>query len=128
MDRLGSGIILDNGMSVQQKHDTIPVAYPFNMHEFKVLSGGQSALHILQKFELADTRNLTAGKLAVGFVCNMGFREFDLTTGQTKFEWWAGKDIPVASTRIAASNTLAGPFPQCFDWLYVNLPGAQILY
>jgi hypothetical protein len=60
-----------------------------DIHEFTIVDGGKSAIMTTEKVQQRDVSSVTS-KYHDGFnTLNKGFREIDLGTGRTKFEWAA---------------------------------------
>lgn len=116
-DPSGHAIVLDSSMEITQRHDTPNALVPFNMHEFLVIGNGKTAMHIVQKSQLMDIAHLPESRgLKTGLVVDMGIREFDLITGETIFQWWAGDHINLNASTFPV-RSLNGPFPNAWDWM-----------
>ncbi|KAI5356761.1 putative arylsulfotransferase [Septoria linicola] len=93
------------------------------MHEFYVLGSGATAMHIVQRVELADVAHLQLEErfegMTAGLVANMGIREVDLHTGEAVFSWWASDHINLNTSTYPPRN-LDGPYPNGWDWLHLN--------
>ena len=60
----------------------------YDIHEFTIIDNGKSALLSITKVQVEDVSSVTL-KHPNGFkVANKGFREMDLHTGRTNFEWF----------------------------------------
>lgn len=116
VDPVGRAVIFDDSLNLVQTVRTPHNMVPFNMHEFHVINEGRSALHIVQKTELADVTGLELGVAKAGLVVNMGIREVDLETGEELFIWWAQDHIGLNASYFP-SYKLSGPYPDGWDWL-----------
>ena len=89
------------------------------MHEFNVLDDGQTAVHIVQRTELADITHLPdVPNVDTGLVVHLGIREFDLATSQDKFMWWTSDHINLNASGFPPRN-LNGPWPNGWDYMCV---------
>lgn len=79
-DFVGRGVIFDDSMQIVQEVRPPNTMIPFNMHEFYVLNNGATAMHIVQRVELADIAHLKLEKqfegMTAGLVANMGTASF----------------------------------------------------
>lgn len=116
VDPVGRAVIFDDSLSLVQTVHTPYNLVPFNMHEFHVIDGGRSALHIVQKTELGDISHLGMGKAKAGLVVNMGIREVDLHTGKVNFLWWAQDHINLNAS-FHPKYKIQGPYPDGWDWM-----------
>lgn len=90
-----------------------------NMHEFNLVDNGQSALHMTHRPEYVSTAEITNQSSSRGYIINMGFREVDIRTGETKFQWWAHPEVSLAESSTAR-HSLNGPYPQGWNWFHGN--------
>lgn len=122
VDSVGHAIILDDSFQLVQTVDTPKNLPPFNMHEFNVLDEGKTAIHIVQRTELADIEHLpdVPNNAKTGLVVNMGIRELDLATSQDKFMWLTSDHINLNASGFAPRN-LNGPWPNGWDYMCVCL-------
>lgn len=94
-----------------------------NMHELVVVDGGRSALYLTHKTTKMDLRhlNLEDGRTA-GWVTVPGFREVDLATGRTNFEWFSLGHISEleSSTFPPSAKELDGPWALGWSWMHPN--------
>lgn len=117
VDAVGHGVILDSSMQIRQRLHTPHTLVPFNMHEFAVMNDGKTAMHIVQKVELADMSHLsTVNGAKSGLVVNMGIREFEVETGRDMFIWWA-QDHMNLDASVYAPRHINGPYPNGWDWM-----------
>lgn len=86
------------------------------MHEFNIIEEGRTGLAIIGRTELVDISELGIYE-EVGWVANVGFREFDVATGQTKFEWWALDHVPLSASSEKIGK-IKGPHPSGWNYLY----------
>ena len=142
-DFVGRGVIFDDSMQIVQEVRPPNTMIPFNMHEFYVLDNGATAMHIVQRVELADVAHLNLENqfegMTAGLVANMGtafsrnyrclkqlltklmfagIQEVDLHSGEAVFSWWASDHINL-NTSTFPPRHLDGPYPNGWDWLYV---------
>ena len=83
-----AGFIADSSYNIQEKV-MIEKGASFDIHEFTVVDGGKSAIITTEKEEQHDVSSVTS-KYPDGYnTLNKGFREIDLGTGRTNFEWAA---------------------------------------
>ena len=88
----------------------------FNMHELNIVDHGTRAINILfnpVKMELTDLKQPGAG-----WIADIGFREMDLTTGETTFQWWAaqGGGVSLAESKRPTEN-MNRQYPASWNWL-----------
>lgn len=125
VDAYGDGVTRGQGLVLNDAYEQRTVVsgpaemHSFNMHELKIVDGGQSALHILWKPEYIDVSELGLPDRKAGWVGNMGFREVDLESGNTVFEWWSLDHVPLQESSWPVSK-LEGPAPTAWDYLYVS--------
>lgn len=108
------GSIIDNEYNLANARNLTPpiLESGFNMHEYKIIDQGHSALYITLKTSWIDARRLNIPGIDVGFVANVGFREVNLSTGETARAWWClGNDriTPAESALEADDGSLTGP-------------------
>ena len=119
-DTKGHGTVLDSSYS-SAYNVTAPVEVTnFNMHEYNVFEEDNQvkALHILQEPKFMDIRELEHQGLEAGWVADLGFREVDVASGVTLFEWWATDHRSLIESNVELKN-VEGP-PQC--------PGTGCMY
>ena len=79
--------IADDSYNIQKKVMIKDVES--DLHEFTVVDDGKSAIMTTIKFQQENVSSVTP-EYPQGFMAgNKGFREIDLGTGRTKFEWAA---------------------------------------
>lgn len=115
-DTKGHGIIMDDSYSIVNTIHAPPAVNVFNMHELNVVDGGSHALHFISRPLYVDATDLAIDTEA-GWITNLGFREVDLASGTTLFEWWAHDQIGLAESRVAVEGLKSGGW----NWLYVEL-------
>ncbi len=115
----GHGLLLDGSYSKVQRIDTRFVEPGMNMHELNIMDNGRSALIFLYKPARVDVRGVAHDDSETGWISDMGFREFDLASGDTIFEWWASPHISVEESTTRPTQ-LEGPYPQGWDWFHGN--------
>ena len=76
-----------------------------NMHEFRIINDGRSALVIVG----------IISKRPVGLVTSSGFREVDIATGETLFDWMSLRHINISESMIEPTDPRA-----TIDYLYVE--------
>ncbi|KAK4960619.1 hypothetical protein LTR10_003515 [Elasticomyces elasticus] len=114
----GQGHLLNSAYEKQESIEAPSNMDSFNMHELKVVDGGESALHLLWKPEYIDVSELGLEQQA-GWVGNMGFREVDIASGKTITEWWSLDHIPLSESSWPVEG-LAGPSPIAWDYLHAT--------
>ena len=122
-DATGHGLIMNSSYSITDLMYPPKLILNFNMHELNIIEEGKTALAIMGRAEFVDVSELGVGQEA-GWVSNVGFREFDIATGQTKFEWWALDHVPLSASSVKINN-LDGPHP--IGWNYLYAPLKQII-
>jgi len=81
-----AAFIADSSYNIQKKI-VIEKGGALDAHEFTIIDGGKSAIMSIEK---AQNVSSVTSKDPDGFrIMNQGFREIDLATGRTKFEWFA---------------------------------------
>lgn len=115
-DSKGHGIILDSSYNITKPVYAPPDSTAFDMHEFILLGNGKTAVHLLQK-PRNEKALLPAGDARSGWYMDNGFREVDIATGDTIFEWWAGHDGRLGTFESRAVRTDAGRLYGQVDWL-----------
>lgn len=110
----GSGMILDQHYESENVVGVTNDLNAFNMHEFKVLDGGKSALACTYKSEMVDFADLGwPGQKAT--VTVGGFEEIDTATGKVLFEWNSKDHVPLSeSTFGVPTDELPG-----YEWDYM---------
>lgn len=108
---------MDNSYRITAEIHAPKLVPVFNMHELNIIEDGKKGLAILGKAEFADISVLGLD-IDVGWVLNLGFREFDIATGETLFEWWAMDHVPLDHSNVKIEN-INGPHPRGWNWLYV---------
>ncbi|KAK5714201.1 hypothetical protein LTR15_011109 [Elasticomyces elasticus] len=125
VDAYGDGVTRGQGLVLNDAYEQRTVVsgpaemHSFNMHELKIVDGGQSALHILWKPEYIDVSELGLPDRKAGWVGNMGFREVDLESGNTVFEWWSLDHVPLQESSWPVSK-LEGPAPTAWDYFHAD--------
>lgn len=69
--------------------------WEFNIHEFRVLGGGKTALVCAYRTEELDLNNIGMPGQA-GFIMTGGIEEIDVATGNILFEWRALDHVPLS--------------------------------
>ena len=119
-DKTGHGVVMDKSYNVTNSLYPPKLVMNFNMHELNIVEGGRTALAIIGRSELVDTSELGLAK-DVGWVSNMGFREFDIATGENIFEWWALGKVQLSESTVEI-DSLEGPHPRAWNFLYAPPP------
>jgi hypothetical protein len=114
-DKTGHGVIMNSSFSITDLMYPPKLAMN-NMHEFNIIEEGRTGLAIIGRTELVDISELGIYE-EVGWVANVGFREFDVATGQTKFEWWALDHVPLSASSEKIGK-IKGPHPSGWNYLY----------
>lgn len=110
------GIVLDASYTAV-RNVTGPEETPdFNMHELNVIDDGRSALHFMDRSEYMEVSELGIDGVKQGWILDTGFREMDVKTGETKFEWWASKHVGVSESTVKVDR-LENPYPLSWNWL-----------
>lgn len=88
------------------------------MHELNVIDGGRRALHIESRPRYVDVTELGIDGVNAGWVADLGFRETEVSTGRTTFEWWAADHVSLSESSVSYSaQDLRGPPPMAWNWL-----------
>ncbi|PYI02540.1 hypothetical protein BO78DRAFT_217191 [Aspergillus sclerotiicarbonarius CBS 121057] len=82
----GSGVILSQHYEVESQTFKLPNTWEFNVHEFKILDGGKSALACVYQSQMLDMTDVGHPGEQKLFLTG-GFAELDLATGAPLFEW-----------------------------------------
>ena len=107
----GEGIILDPSYSVVKR---LPLSIGdggFNMHEFKVINDGRTALAESGNRKLVDFSKVGLGQES-GYIMDGIFVEMDLVTGKEVFRWQSSDHVPSNESYTARS-----PFDKAWDYL-----------
>ena len=113
-DTKGHGFIMNSSFSMTETIYAPKTIAIFNMHELNIIEEGRTALHIIQKADFVDVSELGLGQDA-GWVANIGFREVDMVTGKTKFEWWAVDHVLLEASSVAVN--IQRPYPNAWNFL-----------
>jgi hypothetical protein len=96
----GSGMIFDHHYEHEKIVGVSNDLSAFNMHEFKVLDGGKTALACTYRSEKVDLADLgwpgQKGMVVVG-----GFEEIDTATGKLIFEWNSKDHVPLSESTFS---------------------------
>ena len=117
------GLIMDSTYNLATARNTTPppMESGFNMHEYKIIDQGRSALYITFESSRVDVTDLNIDGVTAGWVSNVGFREVDVDTNDVKFEWWSlGKISPSESVVEVDTDHLRGPWPKAWSWFHPN--------
>ena len=113
------GILLDSSYNITG-NVTAPEANPdFNMHELNVLDNGRTALHLMDRSVRVDVAELDLDGMKEGWILDTGFRELNVATGETEFEWWASEHVSVSESKVKAQD-LDQPYPFSWNWFHGN--------
>ena len=114
--RKGQGIIMDSSYAIIKNVSTPKLVNNFNMHEFNLIHGGKSVLFIMNQQEYIELDQELGSDRETGWIFNMGFREVDVETGETLFEWWAYPEVRPQESKVDMQG-LEGPHPKAWNWL-----------
>jgi hypothetical protein len=111
-DPKGHGILMDSSFTITDTMHVPNDIYNLDMHGLRIIEDGKTGLHINHKTEWVDVADLAPRGIEqdAGFVMNSGFREFDVETGRTKFEWWMHDHVPLSHSPVKIKY-LDGPYP-----------------
>ena len=112
----GQGIIMDSSYTVVNNISVPKLIRNFNMHEFKLIHDGKSALHILFRPEYVELDKTLGSGQETGWILNMGFQEVDTDTGEVHFQWWAYPEVQPQESKVEIYD-LDGPPPKAWNWL-----------
>ncbi|KAL1854700.1 hypothetical protein Plec18170_004791 [Paecilomyces lecythidis] len=115
----GSGMIYDQRYEHENIVGVTNDLSAFNMHEFKVLDGGKTALACTYRSENVDFADLgRPGE--TGWVIIGGFEEIDTATGKVLFEWSSRNHVPLNESSFSIpGNELPRDAPG-WDYIHVN--------
>ena len=115
-NRTGYGFILNSSYELVGQI-SLPKDVPsFNMCEFKVVKGGETALYILEKVEYREVSQHPRLNRDAGWVRNMGFQEVNISSGEIFFDWWALDHLTVADSTVEVID-IEGPPPAAWNFL-----------
>lgn len=114
-DVKGHGVMMNSSYTVTESMYAPVDRTTFNMHELFLIDEGKTGLAITNRADWVDVRELNAGQDA-GWISNSGFREFDVVTGETRFEWWALDHVSLSESNTTIFN-LDGPPPLAGNFL-----------
>ncbi|RDW69191.1 hypothetical protein BP6252_08211 [Coleophoma cylindrospora] len=117
-DTTGHGVVMNDSYVVTENIYPPRLVPTFNMHEFNIVEEGRIGLAIIGKAEYVDVTDLGLEQ-EVGWVHNQGFREFDVATGDTKFEWWTLGHVHLSASSVKIDH-LDGPHPRGWNWFHMN--------
>lgn len=106
---------MDNSFTITDSLYAPKAMGNFNMHELLVIDEGRTSLQIINKADFVDISELGLD-IDEGWVVNIGFREVDIATGRTNFEWWALDHVPLSESSAEVAN-LDGPHPRGWNFL-----------
>ena len=84
------------------------------MHEFRIINDGRSALLIVGIMEAQNTSKPHSMR-PVGLVISSGFREVDIATGETLFNWMSLQHINLSESMVVPTDPRA-----INDYMYVE--------
>ncbi|PYH94094.1 hypothetical protein BO71DRAFT_380149 [Aspergillus ellipticus CBS 707.79] len=93
----GGGIILNQHYEVESQIFKLENTWEFNVHEFKVLDGGQSALACVYQSKVLDLADVGRPGDQRLFLTG-GFAELDLATGAPLFQWDSADHLGIHET------------------------------
>ena len=117
-DPTGRGVLMDSSYRIINVFTPDKTEHYMNMHELKILDSGDSALFFAQRTELVNTTDLNIPGIDMGYILNVGFRQVDVRTGETQFEWWAHPEVSLAESTRDVKNL--GPWPVSWNWFHGN--------
>lgn len=119
----GHGIIMDSSYRVVKTVEAAGSASPTDMHEFRLINGGKSALVTIYQPRPYDLGNYGIGP-GLGWVMDSVFQELDVETGDLIFEWRSLDHIsPSFSYTLAASTDTSGDglsSDSPWDYFHIN--------
>ena len=106
-------MILDSSFTITDSVHVPKAIANLNMHELNVVDDGRTALHIIHKTDWVDVSELAEFGVdrEAGWILNVGFREVEIATGRTKFEWWMLDHVPLSDSSVEIIG-LEGPHPR----------------
>jgi len=103
---------MDNSYTITDTIYAEPDIFNLDMHGFQVIKNGRIGLHVNHKTKWLNLSSLADQGITqeAGFVQDSGFREFDIKTGRTIFQWWMSDHVPL-SYSVNKVEHLDGPSP-----------------
>lgn len=114
----GHGYVLDEKY---EEEYAVPVTNnlgAFNMHEFRVLDGGKTALATAYRPKEVNLGDLGRPH-ARGWIMTGGFVEMDMATGEVLFEWMSPGHIPISESVKVGPDSPPAARPG-WDYVHVN--------
>jgi hypothetical protein len=89
------------------------------MHELLLVPTPQrtSAIHLIGRANFEDLRNISGANLDRGWATEVGFREMDIKTNETLFDWWPRDHIPLTQSDVEFDNAAARQPHVAWNWL-----------
>ncbi|BCR94111.1 uncharacterized protein AKAW2_11157A [Aspergillus luchuensis] len=114
----GSGLILSQHYEVESEVFKLNDTWEFNVHEFKVMDGGKTALACVYQSKMLDMADVGRPGEQKLFLTG-GFAELDLATGAPLFEWDSSDHLGLHETD--RFHTWEEPMGQWgFDSVHMN--------
>ncbi|KAK4969785.1 hypothetical protein LTR42_009057 [Elasticomyces elasticus] len=117
----GVAAIMDNSFRLTKSFTAPAEEIEINMHEWVVVEGGRSALYLTHVTRKLDISELELENRTTGWVAIPGFREIELATGKTLFEWFSQGHVSLSETTALPPDEagLAGAHPG-WSWFHPN--------
>ncbi|KAL4963543.1 uncharacterized protein BDV14DRAFT_176374 [Aspergillus stella-maris] len=114
----GYGYVLDQHYEQKYKTGVVNDLSAFNMHEYKVLEGGKTALACLYHSEYTDLSALDRPN-DFSWIIAGGILELDTVTGEVLFEWSSFNNVFVDESVKVYQNSYPANRPG-WDYIHVN--------
>lgn len=120
-DTTGHGLILDDHFRRVAHIDAEFLSDGMNMHELSLMESprGISAIHLTSRLHIDDLRslNITRTQRGRGWIADTGFREIDVSSGTTLFQWWPRDHLPLTHRTVPVNEHAFNRPPYGWDWL-----------
>ena len=118
-DTTGHGMVLDNTFRSVARIEAPFLENGMNMHELLLLPSpqGASAIHLTAQSNLEDLRGIGTIGQERGWAIDTGFREVNIETGETIFDWWPRDHIPLTQSTVPIDDNAFKRPPSGWNWL-----------
>lgn len=117
-DRRGGGHLLNSHYEYENEVPVTNDLGAFDIHEFKILDGGKTALVTVYRPEVLNLSGINL-PTEQGWVMTGGFEELDVATGRVLFEWRSFPQIPLEESTTPFPD-IPSMYPPGWDYLHVN--------
>jgi len=95
----GHGVILDKHYQVENDVVPVPDVHDFNMHEFKIMDGGETVLTCLYRSILVKLTDFGRPE-EESWVVSGGFAEYNITSNELLAQWNGLDHIPILESNF----------------------------